>query len=79
MECPENRTPDAAADLKALARRLTEAANDPATTDRMRADLNDAADIVWEYIVLIEPEDPAQIAPTLLGTACLEAILDMPD
>jgi hypothetical protein len=47
---PKNSTPDATANLKALAQRLTEDANAPATTDQMRADLNHAADIVREYI-----------------------------
>jgi hypothetical protein len=76
MACPEN---DRSADLKALAKRLTEAASAPIITDQMRADLNDAADIVWEYIVLIEPEDPTQIALTPSGTACLEMIRDIAD
>jgi hypothetical protein len=53
---------DPTADLKALANRLTKAANAPAVTDQMRADLNDAADIVWEYMVLIEPDDATQNA-----------------
>jgi hypothetical protein len=70
---------DRTADLKALARRLTEAASGAAVTAEMRKDLNAAADIVWEYIVLSEPEDPTQIAITPLGEACLEVITDMGD
>jgi hypothetical protein len=62
MACPENSTGDRFADLKALIRRLMEAARAPTITDQMRADLTEVANIVWEYMILVECEDPTQIA-----------------
>jgi hypothetical protein len=52
---------DSTKDLRALARRLAEYSKRPGVSDEMSKDLGASVDIVWEYMVLIEPEEKSNI------------------